>query len=384
MDLQLTPVDTVFFRDGIPFTSGSSTQENVGSLFPPYPWTVTGAIRVALALCNGWDGDTPWQSTITNVIGTGPRDLGKLRVTGPFLLRDGQPVFPVPRHIMGEVSEGRWKPIVCLQPGAPLECDLGTVRLPEASEDVFDATQRTSSQGWPKPSKNWWLTVSGLIKVLGGGMPNETQLLAEESLWTHEDRIGLKRKRTTRTAEEGQLYSTRHVRLANGVSLGVRVDGLPPGWKHPFGQLLPLGGESRFAECHEWELDGLSWSTSGIDQSPTEHIRFAGRQARARTMLVALTPIDLEREAYVGKQSLQIGNTTAKVISACLDRPQRIGGWDSVGRKPMPMRSMLPAGSVLFCEVSDPERLAAASRDGMISIGSRQEWGFGLVGVGRW
>ena len=46
--VELQPVDTWFFRDGTPFTMGKAPQENVGSVFPPHPATVVGAIRAAL------------------------------------------------------------------------------------------------------------------------------------------------------------------------------------------------------------------------------------------------------------------------------------------------------------------------------------------------
>ena len=62
------------------------------------------------------------------------------------------------------------------------------------------------------------------------------------------------------------------------------------------------------------------------------------------------------------------------------------GGWDSLARRPLPVRSVLPPGSVLFCEILDPEPFAAtvAAGGGVAHIGSRMESGFGLVAVGVW
>ena len=54
--LQFDPIDSWFFRDGTPFTTNSTPQEDVSSLFPPYPPTVVGALRAALALEKGWPG----------------------------------------------------------------------------------------------------------------------------------------------------------------------------------------------------------------------------------------------------------------------------------------------------------------------------------------
>ena len=62
------------------------------------------------------------------------------------------------------------------------------------------------------------------------------------------------------------------------------------------------------------------------------------------------------------------------------------GGWDSLARRPLPVRSVLPPGSVLFCETQDPEPFTetVAAGGGVAHIGSRMESGFGLVAVGVW
>ena len=365
-DVQLLPVDTWFFRDGTPFTADSAPQENVGSLFPPHPPTVVGALRAALALGRGWSGRGSWPREICDVLGDGPEDLGMLSLDGPFLLRDEQPLFRAPRHLLGTSDSDGWKPTTFLRPGCPVECDLGiAVRLPEAV---------TTQQNWwkLKAGNGQWLTLDGMKAVLRGCPPRGKDVVPSECLWSDELRIGLERDDNSRTAREGMLYSTRHVRLRRGVALGVRIAGLPQGWTLPFDQLLSLGGESRLAECRQWKADVV------LD-APLAKIKTAGKVA-----VVALSPIELEQDICLGRKPLDaLGN--ARVVSACLDRPQRIGGWDSLKRRPLPLRSVLPPGSVLFCEIPSPERFeAVAAGDGVVRIGRRQEWGFGLAALGVW
>ena len=50
------------------------------------------------------------------------------------------------------------------------------------------------------------------------------------------------------------------------------------------------------------------------------------------------------------------------------------------------MSNVLPAGSVLFCEVSDLDALRAAvvAADGPVRVGGWQRWGFGAVALGVW
>jgi len=99
--------------------------------------------------------------------------------------------------------------------------------------------------------------------------------------------------------------------------------------------------------------------------------------------LIALTPLDIEEAVVLGERALRdFGN--ARVVSACLDRPQRIGGWNSLAHRPLPLRCVLPPGSVLFCEVPENGRKAVASCDGTVRLGVRCEMGFGLVALGAW
>lgn len=366
--IRFEPTDTLFFRGGTPFTMDSVPQDGVESLFPPHPETTAGALRAAIALCNGWSGIERWPERLNEVLGNGPNDLGALAIEGPFLLRDCEPLFPVPRHLLGSNETGKWTPCLLLRPGAAVVCDLGdAVRLPEAphTAEVF--------QGLEANNDEIWLTRSGMEAVLHGVLPSTDEFVSRRKLWSEESRIGIKRDSDTRTAKEGMLYSTRHVRLRRDVSLGLRVAGIPDGWARPFGHMVPLGGESRLAECREW-------SGKVAFDIPLKSIMNS-----RRATLIALSPLDIEQDVYCGQQPLaDFGG--AKVVSACLNRPQRIGGWDSLARRPQPLRCVLPPGSVLFCEIPESGLCSdiVANDAGLIRLGARQEWGFGLTLLGLW
>lgn len=198
------------------------------------------------------------------------------------------------------------------------------------------------------PGDGSWLTREGLDAVLRGRLPAHGDVVPDCCLWSDEPRIGLERDGDARTAREGMLYSTRHVRLHRGVSLGIRVAGLPSDWT-PVGQLLTLGGEGRLAECREW-----AGAAKVAFDAPSAEIEASGKVA-----MVALTPLDLSTQACLGREALPVSilerdRVRLRVVSACLGRPQRIGGWDSLARRPLPLRSVLPSGSTLFCEVDNP------------------------------
>ncbi len=363
--VQFEPVDTLFLRDGTPFTAGGAPQADVGSLFPPHPPTIVGAFRAVLARCNGWNGRGRWPERLNDVLGDGPDDLGSLTFDGPIILRGGRPLFPAPRHLLGEVGSGNRRIVDCLRPGAMVMCDLGaSVRLPE-----FPRNRREL-----KATTGQWLTRTGLEAVLRGGLPPRREIVLGHELWTEEARVGVQIDGNTGTVREGGLYSTRHIRVAQRVSMGVRIEGIPRIWSKPQGRLVPLGGESRIAECRQWNPANLML-----------HLPVGEIEAARKVMIVALTPLDLDGAVAQGAAPLD-SVSGLRVVSACLDRAGLVGGWNSLVRQPMALKPVLPAGSVLFCEgegLRDFVGLVKAS-GGLLKIGRRRKWGFGLAAIGVW
>lgn len=371
--LELAPTDTLFFGDGVPFFADGA-QEDIGGVFPPHPPTLVGALRAALARAQGWNGAGRWPAALDRVLGDGP-DLARLAFTGPLLLRAGEPLYPAPRHLVGTFENApggvHWRPRALLRPGSPFACDLGpSVRFPEEPEGaVPPGAQR-------RPGEGRWLTRAGLEALLDNQVPDVREVIDSSDLWVEERRIGLAIEHRSRTAKPGMLYSSRHVRLGRGVSLGVEVAGVPDDWTWPFGRVIPLGGESRVAELARWSGSlGLVPSASTL----------AAIEATGRVLVVALTPVDVE--AKPGAPSgfpAEAGEV--EVVTVAADRPQRVGGWSTLTRQPLPLASVMPAGSVLFCQAREPNRLVALLRrqGAPLCLGARTAWGFGLVALGTW
>jgi CRISPR-associated protein Cmr3 len=362
--LQLSAVDSLYFRDSTPHAASLTSPEHPGGSFPPHPGTVVGAIRAWLARGQGWNRG-PWPAGLTRVLGVGhgPDDLGTLRFDGPYLLFRGEPLYALPAHLVGEQKGGCWEPRAALRPGPPVRCDLGeAVRLPSGAD---------GSGVRLVPGEDRWLTRAGMTAVLRGGVPEPGDVVRSDELWSDDPRVGIERDRTTRTVREGMLYTSRHVRPARDVTIGLRLGGVPDGWLERCGATVPLGGEGRWADQRPW--DG--------DARPPDVV--AGR----RVLVVALTPIDAGDELYrPGGKIAELGDAT--IVSACLPRVARIGGWASRGGRgaPLPLRSILPPGSTFFCEVADPDGLREAVRraDGPPQIGEWQKWGYGVVAIGAW
>lgn len=368
--VHLSPADTCFFGDGVPF-SDFGLQEDVIGVFPPHPPTVVGALRAALARARGWDGRGRWPRSLDETLGDGP-NLGRLKVEGPILLRNGEPLFRGPRHLLGvdiydERERINWNPRAMLRPGTTICCDLGDeVRLPQ----LYPGTVTPEDERRLKPSP--WITQDGLREILKGNLPTPSNVRHDNDLWSEEPRVGLARNHDTRTAKEGALYSARHIRVRPGVTIGAQVAELPDSWDWPWGAMIPFGGESRLCELMPWNE---SLAVPHVLGDLAEH---------GRLLVVALTPLDLNLRLG-GKLEFPESYGTVTLVCACVDRPQRIGGWDTRNKRSQPLGSVIPAGSVLFCESEDPQRLRQALADGPPPrLGARQTWGFGLVALGTW
>ncbi|MGE5488298.1 MAG: type III-B CRISPR module-associated Cmr3 family protein [bacterium] len=353
------PVDTWFFRDGAPYSIDTGPQLDVGGSFPPSPFVMAGAMRAALATARGWDGTGRWPREFNATLGDGPDNLGCLSLKGPFLIHKGELLFPAPRHLW--TREDR---LGFALPGGEMICDLGLrIRMPRVPDRAAVVSRR-------------WVRRTIFEAILNGQLPAGKDLGKDP--WLEEARTGIQRDPTTRTVRESMLYSSRHFRLRKHTALLVSVDGLPADWPLP-NSLCPFGGESRMAYCQEW----AGSPTVLTLRMPLEQICADGR-----FVLIALTPLDLDRAVCLGQTPLaDLGG--ARVVAACMDRPLRIGGWDSLSRQPRPMRSYVPPGTVFFCECADRGALRAALeriRDGMPppSIGGGSNYGFGCVALGTW
>lgn len=365
MTFKLTPVDSWFFRDGRPFNLGE-THSDLKSLFPPFGPTVVGAIRAYLARGLGWDGRGSWNEKIKETLGDCQR-FGPLRFKGPFLIRmvDNQEemLFPAPLHLLGKPPKeegGQWSRITKLLPGKGVDCDFGDdVRLPRAD----NTTGLKSLYGC-------YLNASDFKKVLDGGDLCGIAPISPEQLWNFDFSVGIKRRFETRTAEEGALYSAYRVRLRPGVSLAMQLDGLEVEMK--MASTMPLGGESRMAyvEILKEQLK--------IPVAP--EIR-SSDDGKTRFVVIHLTPSYFDGKWPSPGEKLP-GISAVKVVSACMERPVRIGGWDSLQREPIPLRPFLPAGSTWFCEAEmSPNKTIQGLHD---HIGSLFELGFGHIVIGLW
>jgi CRISPR-associated protein Cmr3 len=363
--LVLHPLDTLFFRDGRPYNQDDPGQVEAASLFPPYPPTVVGAIRAATARAMGWPG-SPWDvAALGDGVDwqSGDGSLGPLRFSGPYIMRNGEPLYPAPLNLVAGKGADL---ITYLAPsGEALNTDIGAVRLPAPMKE---------GQGL-KPLEGRSLNAKAMARALSGAELRSKQVVCGSCLSQAEPRIGILRDTVRRTTVERALYAAGHVRPAQDVALAVEVEGLPD---VVFGEnLASLGGESRGVWIEQRD-DGI--------QLPHAPNLAPDRDGALRYTVVVVTPADLDDE-WPGPGERLAGSAgealPGRIVSACTGRAVMVGGWDGTARGPLPLRPLVPAGSIWFLEAGADEAEAARSWHGR-AIGRSTGWGFGRVLIGRW
>lgn len=351
---EFSAVDTLFFRDGTPFNAGEGGQTEINGLFPPYMNTLQGVIRTTLAYSRGWKPGEPLPKEL------GDSDhLGLLELQGPYLLKDGSPLFAAPALLLKTKNEHDG--YVRLIPGEKITCDIGHVQLPMPEKNL---------QGL-KPLTGEWLTRAGMEKVLSGGVPERSQVFSENTLWHSESRVGIELNTATGTAMDGKLYSSTHVRLAPNISLGVVVSGVPEDWGEINNSIVPLGGEGRMANL------AVANNKLAMPSPPT----IKTVDGIAKFTVILITPGCYQDT----KQAILEGppGVPGKCVSACIGKLEQVGGWDLKNKQPRPMQPLLPAGSTWFFQAEEellPEIYALHGQ----CIGNKVEYGYGQILIGSW
>ena len=359
------PLDSWFFREARAFdTSGS---HELSSLFPPPARTVAGAIRTLIGEAQDVDWERFAQAgeypDLKQQIGV-DHDLGLLKITGPYPLWKGERLerlYPVPLHLLAKAQE-----YVFLKPGEPVVCDLSMVRLPKLEKSLPGA----------KPLESTWLNHADLQRVLRSKPPEN--ICRAKDLYTVEPRLGIARNHAQRTAAEGLLYQTRHVRPRAELAIGAIVSGIAPEL-HPGHGVIRFGGEGRA-------------SAVSVADAP---LRLAMPEVNSQNLLLMLlTHADFgddwvlpgfapDTQGDVKVWRGQLHGVDLILHSAVLGKAAREGGWDLLNRQPRPVVSLIPAGSVYFCTVTGDPKAAIAALHGQ-HIGNDTALGRGELAVGLW
>jgi len=377
------PLDTLFFRSGLSIDAADSGGTGwVESIFPPTPQTMQGAIRSSVLISECHDPKVFGEGGCSNcaerescsipakIGSTSEGDYGNLDLYGPYLFKDDNCYYTIPLDIVRE-KEGE-KRLFTLKPSEThITCDLGKVCMP---------AKPTGSNFGAFDLVEGWIKEEALINYLQGDKDNPISgddLVTEDLFFEREPRVGIKRDYSTHRVITGMLYSIIPLRFNAGSKIGVRVGGIDN--IDLAGYATNIGGEGKVCrldlqDCEERYVYKLDHNN---------HVK-----------MVLLQPADFGGNWYPSEfkekdlngttcweRSIEGVNIKLRLITACIGKPYKLGGWNMAERRVKPMKNYIPAGSVYFFEVveGDASDLPVEGK-----IGNNSQIGFGHYLLGTW
>jgi CRISPR-associated protein Cmr3 len=352
MDIRIEPLDTLFFRDGKPFSMGEETWAD-GYRLPP-PSVLYGALRTAIATQNG----IPFAEVLEKL------SKNKFSIKGLHYKLAENNILPLPLDLVehpkdihiqeAEEEEKRYevKPLVVrpVPDGLVTKSQKKSKYLPIA-------------QNWEQVEdlEEGFILVTELEKYLEGDLKTTLALKLRDFV-PNEPKVGNGRNDLTRSVEDSLLYRTDMKRsdiLQIGVSF--HLEGFQEGRS-----LVRLGGEGKLAQ-----ISAVRLPFKAIQKA----IDFRGN----RFKIYFATPAIL-REGVSDLTNLGI---QATLVAACVGKPVYIGGFDMVKKEPKAMYKAVPAGSVFYYE--SPDDISKLNDHQGISLSDeRKEEGFGIAYFGTW
>ena len=381
-------VDSWFFRESRPHDAAGAAR--LSSLFPPPARTLAGAVKTLLGNSLGvnWQQFARGSSNIT-LDGhdlyhwlNGGISFGSVRLVRGI---NGQRemLYPAPLCLLAHGEES--KKLVRLQPGEPVRCDLGTVRLPELAHQANGAA----------PLERTWVTANGLARILAGAELDDIELVPESDLVTYEPRLGIGRDNRKGTVQEGLLYQTSHIRLRPDVALSLEAR-LPDELADQLATTMAasaiqrIGGEGRMAYLTLYpgsqplpEAPAAKSSAKGLVLMLLNDTVITGTE---KAPLPGFTPVQRDGvDMWLGEI-----NGVELVLECCvMGKALRRGGWDLQNNAPAPVHSLTPAGSCFFVrlagEAQSFDQAIAQLHGASLSTGeAHQQHQHGQIFCGLW
>lgn len=349
MVIEITPLDTLFFRDGKPFTMGEDTWAD--GIFPPPPSVIYGALRT-LYFANHMDEFKKFFNS-KNENDDPTKDLV---IKGVYLKGNssGSLWFQAP---LDTVKRKKEKNKLCpLTPSEEKGCysclDIKLLLKPEENQ------VETVEKGY--------INYNYLMKYLQDSRSNLVFSSLNNSIKI-EPKVGIKIDNTTHTSKEGAFYRAGMFRLKN-LSILVDYENLED---IPDRGIMKLGGEGKAASYKK--VDDFSLLST---YKPCIKNR--------RFKLYLATPAIFRNGWLPNWLDEGLDGIKLKMIAAAVGRYVTIGGFDMKERKPKVMYRAVPAGSVYYFEVPegvDEQKLINTFHNRRISE-IEKEKGFGLAFMG--
>ncbi len=346
---EITPIDTLFFRDGKPFSMEEDTLAT--GLFPPPPGVLYGVLRAAYA--------TGQQIDYREIV----ERTNHLRIIDLRYHFKGSAYFQAPLDlVISDEEESEHWPLA-----KPLKLRaLAKAEIPTVSNHPYDYVLET--EGHVKGVAEHYIGWSELSNYLNG--EGETYTLHDPALqhFFKEPKVGIGRKGHLRKTEDGKLYRismNRTVDFSFSIEANVK-EGEELSFNNRCGAETKVVGMRRRAAGRSFQLSNTNSRFFKLLITTPAFFRL-GYQP--------------DFKALPGFQDFDI-----EIITAAGGRKIPIGGFDMKKGKPKPLRFAVPGGSVYYCALPKGQSLGdllEATKTSHSVSDQRGEEGFGLFQLGQ-
>ncbi len=306
----ISALDTLFFRDGRPFTMGDNSWAN--HLFPPYPSTLYGMFRSVF-----FEGHMDNLHKVNSY--EDPTKELQIQFIGLQLIdEDNEDIllFPVPLDLVKDKSKNELYPLDFIENNNSITKNNLPYKLNyQGNGKVTD------------PDNFHYITEDQLNAYLNGkAVAQSTDI---KDYMTTEVKIGLGRNPQTGRPEDGHLYRMTMQRLQKDTSHKIRLVCSISGLELPEENVHRLGGEGK-----------LVFTKKSNPVSTSDKV-----SVDTYFKLYLATPA-IFKDGWQPKSLLHKYNL--EIVGASIGTPLPIGGWDIIKRQPKPMLQAVPPGSVYY------------------------------------
>lgn len=358
MKLSIRPLDTLFFRDGKPFSRGEETWAD--GVFPPYPSVIYGALRTWYISNHvlPFSGEAIDRSSRIKVTG--------LRYLVPNKKGEKETCLPMPLDLVESKGKTRAE-----QNGESSNQEYRMVRLQLHENAMGISSHPTDSlllppnDGMVESIDDGLMQVNDLARYLHNPFA-EGKVRRVKDLACSEPKVGIGRDDATNVASDALLYRVG-MRRATEFDILIEFE-LPDKDFQQNSFIVKLGGENKMVALESYQ-GRIKISQDDI-----------GLKAGGFKLYLA-TPA-IFKQGW--KPDLSNYGIQADLIAAVTGKPLHIGGFDMKEGKPKPMYKAVPAGSVYYYKTEESPEKIMDNLFGKTISDIQQDQGFGIAYVGNY
>jgi len=341
MNIEITAFDTVFFKDGKPFTMGEDTWAS--GIFPPPPSVFYGMIRTAYAAQNN--------ISLTDIV----EETKKLKISSILLKYDdgeNDLLFPYPTDLFQSKKEEAIK-LMKLKANNIIS-NISAEKYPYV---LSPETNKKVEEHFDKA----FLDKDSFEQIYLQAKDNDDIYIKKNSdIIEIESKIGISKNICSNQTDEGKLYRVGMIRPK--VKFLIEFSNLELQSKGFF----KIGAESKAAH-----YKAILQNKINLPEIKNEYLKIY--LATPAIFKNGSIPEFIANEHYEG--------IDFEFLTMAIGKPKFIGGFDMKANKPKPMKKAVPAGSVYYLKSNKAKELAEKLHCKSISE-INPEQGFGICYCG--